>query len=60
MTINEKKESVFLMPKTEINPAFNPSKHSSEVIPGNTVLAMESMKGESKRKAFLKTSIIQN
>lgn len=50
MTINEKLESVFLMPEAEINPAFNPAKPSSESIPGNTVLAIGSMEGRKQEK----------
>lgn len=52
MIINGKKESVFLMPKTEITPAFNPSKPSSEAIPGNTVLAIESMERRKQEKGI--------
>lgn len=62
MTINEKQESVFVMPKAEINPAFNRSKSSSGGIPRNTVLAVESMEGRKQEKGISqdKTLIIKN
>lgn len=52
MTINEKQESVVLMPKAEINTAFTLSKPSSRGIRGNTVLAVETMEGRKQEKGI--------
>lgn len=61
MTINEKQESVFVMPKAEINPAFNQSKPSSGDIWGNKVLAIESTEGRKQEQGIsqAKTLIIK-
>lgn len=52
LTINEKQESVVLMPKAEINTAFSQSKPSSRGIRGNTVLAIETMEGRKQEKGI--------
>lgn len=51
LTINEKQESVVLMPKAEINTAFTLSK-PSRGIRGNTVLAVETMEGRKQEKGI--------